>query len=265
VISWKSPSITGTASTPEERLFVSSKAALDGTKAVRGGIPVVFPIFGPPVKEEHNKLSQHGFARSETWTLENTVMDNEAGVSVKLSLTPSSAIHEKFPYDCKLEYIVTLAEHQLTSDLHVVNTGSTKLTFQALLHTYFLVPSAPSARVTPLHGLTYTNKTKSGTPRETEERQAVDVMQFTDSVYEAAGGKYEIAVEEGGRSVIGIKTIGFGDVVIWNPGKENGSKMGDMEDGGWDKFICVEPGAVSSFVELNGGDKWTGQQVLSAL
>jgi glucose-6-phosphate 1-epimerase len=40
VISWKAPSAT--IAQPTERLFVSSKAALDGSKAVRGGIPIVF-------------------------------------------------------------------------------------------------------------------------------------------------------------------------------------------------------------------------------
>ena len=32
----------------KEILFVSEKAILDGSKAIRGGIPLVFPIFGPP-------------------------------------------------------------------------------------------------------------------------------------------------------------------------------------------------------------------------
>ena len=37
-------------------------AKLDGSKAIRGGIPVVFPNFGPW------KLGpQHGFARISTW------------------------------------------------------------------------------------------------------------------------------------------------------------------------------------------------------
>lgn len=37
VISWKSAN-------GKENLFLSEKAALDGSKAVRGGIPVVFPV-----------------------------------------------------------------------------------------------------------------------------------------------------------------------------------------------------------------------------
>lgn len=64
---------------------MSSTAALDGSKPVRGGIPVVFPCFGAPAHPDHVKLPQHGFARSEPWSFGATVMDNEAGVSVRLS------------------------------------------------------------------------------------------------------------------------------------------------------------------------------------
>lgn len=64
---------------------MSSKALLDGSKPVRGGIPVVFPCFGAPTHPEHSKLGQHGFARSEAWSLDSVVMDNEAGISVRLS------------------------------------------------------------------------------------------------------------------------------------------------------------------------------------
>ena len=37
VISWKSAN-------GRENMFLSSKASLDGSKAVRGGIPVIFPV-----------------------------------------------------------------------------------------------------------------------------------------------------------------------------------------------------------------------------
>ena len=90
VTSWKSSPQGG--SEIAERLFVSSRAALDGSKPVRGGIPVVFPCFGAPAHPEHAKLAQHGFARSEVWSYGGTVMDNEAGVSVRLSELSSASI-----------------------------------------------------------------------------------------------------------------------------------------------------------------------------
>lgn len=92
MISWKTPSnvvaaVTGLGS-GTEHLFVSSKAALDGSKPVRGGIPVVFPCFGPPEHPDHLKLAQHGFARNEVWAFDSIVMDNETGVSVRLGACP---------------------------------------------------------------------------------------------------------------------------------------------------------------------------------
>jgi glucose-6-phosphate 1-epimerase len=85
VISWKSATAQNTNLV--ERLFVSSKASLDGSKPVRGGIPVVFPNFGAPSHPEHLKLGQHGFARGEIWQWGGLVMDNDAGVSVRLSMS----------------------------------------------------------------------------------------------------------------------------------------------------------------------------------
>ena len=82
MISWKVVEETGNL---KEILFVSSKAFLDGTKPVRGGIPVVFPCFGPPTHPDHLKLAQHGFARNVTWKFDSIIMDNEAGVSIRLS------------------------------------------------------------------------------------------------------------------------------------------------------------------------------------
>lgn len=42
----------------------SEKAVFDNKKAIRGGIPLVFPNFGP-----WDLGPQHGFARISMWTL----------------------------------------------------------------------------------------------------------------------------------------------------------------------------------------------------
>lgn len=83
VFSWKSP----TQFEPElkERLFLSDKSFLNGSKPLRGGIPVVFPCFGPPSHPDHLKLPQHGFARSEKWSYDDTVAEDEEESAVTLS------------------------------------------------------------------------------------------------------------------------------------------------------------------------------------
>lgn len=54
-----------------ERLFTSSLSSLSTSDPtpIRGGVPLCWPIFGPPNKDNelYNKLKQHGFARSSTW------------------------------------------------------------------------------------------------------------------------------------------------------------------------------------------------------
>ena len=48
----------------QERLFVSHKSSLDASRAVRGGVPVIFPQFAA-----RGTGMRHGFARVSTWRL----------------------------------------------------------------------------------------------------------------------------------------------------------------------------------------------------
>lgn len=143
---------------------------------------------------------------------------------------------EQFNYPVRLEFVVTLSAHQLSTDLRVRNVAQAThppMEFQALFHNYIRAP-ADDVRITPLTGLSYYDKTESteearATPK-VESREGVDVKVFTDSVYEGASGKYNVAWPSGD---IEIKTVNLKDVVVWNPQKEAGAKIGDMEDGGW--------------------------------
>ncbi|KAH7911198.1 galactose mutarotase-like domain-containing protein [Hygrophoropsis aurantiaca] len=269
VVSWKA----GTKPHPEpaERLFVSSKASLDGSKPVRGGIPVIFPCFGAPTHPEHLKLGQHGFARSETWSFEKIVMDNEAGVSVRLTLETTPSIAAKYDKPFHLAFVVTLAEHQLSTDLHVTNTSTSdmfppdNLEFQALFHNYIRAPSE-DVLIFPLQNLHYYDKTEpteeGRSKAKLETRSGVDVRKFTDSVYEDAPPKYEATWPGGG---IDINVTQLKDLVVWNPQEEAGAKIADMEDKGWEKYVCIEPGFVRGFATIEPGRTWIGQQVLSTI
>ena len=251
MISWKSPDVAG--GEPLERLFVSSKAALDGSKPVRGGIPIVFPIFGPPELPQFPNLKQHGYARSSTWNFTSVLADDDSSVSAKFcecirllvsaftgllicppALDPTPEVKAAFDFPVFLEYVVTVAERQLGTDIHVTNhSGTDVLQFQALFHNYIRAP-ANDVMISPLTGKTYFDKTEA-TPEarltpKVEQRKYVDVKKFTDSVYEDGGQAYEVSWPQGG---IQIETDGLKDVVIWNPQKTAGEAIGDMEGGGW--------------------------------
>ncbi|KAI0047842.1 galactose mutarotase-like protein, partial [Auriscalpium vulgare] len=149
---------------------------------------------------------------------------------------------------------------------HVGNPSSTDaLEFQALLHTYVRAP-ANDVAIAPLQGKYYVDKTEASLEARSklkeEKREAVDVRVFTDSVYEDAPSKIDVTWPGGGLEV---KMHEFNTLTVWNPQAEAGSKLGDMEVGGWYRFVCVEPGYVRGFKKLASGETWTGQQVLSLL
>lgn len=247
----------------QEHIFLSKKAHLDGSAAIRGGIPIVFPVFGPPPSSppEYAALKQHGYARNQDWKVEKVVLDNNDGVSVRFIAPPPP---ESFPHPVTLTYVVTLAAHQLVSDLHVVNKGTEEFKFQALLHTYLRVEDAAKIQITGIEaGTVYKDKTLGGKEEQTPLGPLL-VDRELDRVYQKVPSQ-EIRVDDinsNGGSVK-VRFRGFQDTTIWNPGEVTGSKMADMEEGGWNRYICVEPGFVSEWKTIKPGEQFIGQQVLT--
>ena len=141
VISWKD-------ATGREKLWLSDAARLDGSKPVRGGIPLVFPVFGTASDSSHAtaKLPSHGFARSARWDFlgKSTSEAATATSSVKLDFGLSSEsldddTRAKWPYKFGLLYSVTLDKESLGTTLVVTNVGDVPFECQALLHSYFRV------------------------------------------------------------------------------------------------------------------------------
>jgi glucose-6-phosphate 1-epimerase len=152
VTSWKT-------SNGEEQFFLSEKAILDGSKAIRGGIPVVFPVFGPPPKDHATSaLPQHGFARTSYWEYlgKSTSESSSSKVdgSIKLDFGLSTTMlddkaRNAWPYDFGLVYSVTLGKGTLETAMHVQNKGDKSFDFHCLFHTYLRikVPAEHSTEV----------------------------------------------------------------------------------------------------------------------
>lgn len=144
IISWKDAS-------GAEKLFLSSAAKLDGSKAVRGGIPLVFPVFGAGSGSEATAaLPQHGFARTSRWEFLGKSTSEGAGnkdggdSSVKLDFGLSQSnlgeeAKKAWPYAFGLIYSVTLGREGLGTSIVVRNEGSSGWEFQVLMHSYLKV------------------------------------------------------------------------------------------------------------------------------
>ena len=116
----------------EELIFLSPRAVLDGSKAIRGGVPICWPAFGP-----WSLGSQHGFARSSVWEVRS-----EEKQRVTFTLAESRAWDQQF----LLSYTVSLGETSLDIELTAKNCNTEQaIDFTTALHTYFRLGSAANS------------------------------------------------------------------------------------------------------------------------
>lgn len=275
-----------------ERLFLSSKAALDGSAAVRGGIPLVFPVFGSPkdhddVPELITKLNKHGFARDHDWALSTHVasvdQEDKASVTLELRTNDKPDIKAVWPFETVLQYTVTLLPHQLKCELKVNYVdGEGDMPFHALLHNYFLVPDSTKASVQGLNGMFYIDKVLGGeevqlnTDNFTLDAQPIDRVHVGKHKTIPAGEKprdvklvYNASLLQDplgrmGKGVEVTRSKQLKDTVVWNCADEGNKLIKDLEDGDWKKYVCVEPGSVHGFETLPKGSKWIAEQTLTA-
>ncbi|KAI8060218.1 galactose mutarotase-like domain-containing protein [Gongronella butleri] len=246
----------------EERLFVSEKAILDGTKAIRGGIPLVFPIFG--VKSQI-ALPQHGFARNSYWDYLGVLTDNDE-VKVRFGLKDSQLSKEQrqaWSHSFRLTYTVTLSATSLKTFLTVKNEDSDTMEFNTLLHTYFRVKDIANVSVKGLKARTFTDKVANGAV-DVEDRDLVTIAGEVDRVYQDAPDQLVIFTDTEGHQ-IKVEKEGMKDTVVWNPWIEKAQGMADFGDEEYHNMICVEVGSVAQWVQLKSGQQWQGGQTLSVL
>jgi glucose-6-phosphate 1-epimerase len=240
----------------DERLFLSAAADFRDGAAIRGGVPVIFPQFagmGP--------LPKHGFARTAAWSLASVANDaGTATASATLLLGDSAATRALWPHAFAAELTVTVGGASLAVRLSVTNPGRDALAFTAALHTYLRV--ADVARVT-LHGLAGVRYRDSaaGYVERVQQEPELHVAGEVDRIY--LGAPQALDVVDAGR-VTRVASLGFPDVVVWNPGPIKGAALADLEPDGASRMLCVEAAVVGSPVTLGAGDRWEGTQTLTA-
>ena len=229
-----------------ECLFLSRDAKLDGSKAIRGGIPLVFPQFGQP----DTTMPQHGFLRTNFWKVdESSVFDDEdeAGITYSLDLkdvknSRGGKWDEDTEYDCKCIYTVKISASKMTTSLEITNLGDKPFEFQTLQHTYLRVDakSAQDPAQCYVDGLEGYNVVDKVTRTEYPNGKApVVIPDNVDRVYNPPDGKdfVEVIVGVGGGQTMKLTASGtLGGTstpvscVIWNPYEEIAASMADFGD-----------------------------------
>jgi glucose-6-phosphate 1-epimerase len=220
-------------------LWLSGKARWNVGSALRGGIPLCFPWFGPHPTEPG--FPAHGFARTRLWRLVGVEELPGAKLRAVFELRSDERTRPLFPHAFTARATV-IAGDDLELSFEVLNAGAEAFDFEIALHSYFAVSDVAAVSVDGLGGAAYLDKVAAGAQRQ----QAVGALAISgevDRVY-ASGGP--LALIDPGHPPLRLEGRGIASAVVWNPGPEKARALGDLEPEDYRRFVCLELGNVGA-------------------
>ena len=219
----------------EPVLFTSGQSFFAPDKPIRGGVPLIFPWFGP--RAGYPDAPAHGFARLAEWEVESLAIDGDEIVTVVLSLSPNSQTKALWPHDFALRYRVAVGR-TLTMTLEVENTGTEPITFENALHTYFAVGDVRETATTGLEDADYLDKT-DGMQRKKQGPEPIRITQETDRIFENTRKTCVLDDAKLKRRVT-VEKSGSQTTVVWNPWVAKAAAMTDFGHDEWPRMLCIE-------------------------
>jgi glucose-6-phosphate 1-epimerase len=210
-------------------LFMSSKSLFAPGKAIRGGIPIVFPWFGPRPGDEPGP--SHGFARTSLWTVQGARLTDTGEVEVMLALESGEAANAR---------LRILFGVSLRLELQVRNDSRVPFLYEEAFHSYFAIADIAEVSVTGLEETTYIDKTDGGA-HKLQHAEPVRCNKETDRVHLNTGATCVVHDPIANRRIV-VEKSGSNSTVVWNPWSEKAAGMPDMGTGEWRRMICVESG-----------------------
>src|SRR5271169_5615413 len=221
-------------------LFTSPNSTFAPGRAIRGGIPIVFPWFG--ASRDTPTAPQHGFVRTATWHLDGVETAGGGSLTLTLSLSDGDVGSPFWPEPFRAIYTVTFAQ-TLSLRLAVQNRRTHPIIFEEALHAYFAISDISTVAISGLAGTTYIDKTEAAR-RKPQTAALVTITAETDRVYLDTPGRCVIE-DRGWRRRVVIEKVGAASSVVWNPWAEKAAAMVDLGDPAWRSMVCVETGNIA--------------------
>ena len=238
-------------------LFMSHRSQFAAGKAIRGGVPICFPWFGP---REGDVM--HGFARITEWDLIETAVSPKGGVAVRFRLPPTAAA-AAWPA-LRTEFVVTVTE-QLMMELITINESADRnFDFENCLHTYFNVGDIAQVSLAGLEGAAFLDFAAGANgARRSGENSPLRITKETNRTYLDTTSAVELR-DESLRRTIRVEKFNSRSTVVWNPWTTQ--KMPDDFDPAEHRhMVCVESGNVKqNKVSLPPGQTAALKVVLSS-
>ncbi len=232
----------------ENLLFLSEQAYYQPGKAIKGGIPICWPWFGPDPQGQGRP--GHGFVRNRPWNLAKATQTPEGDTKLVLNLVDDEETREIWPQAFDLSLEVTVG-NELTLALITRNTGELAVSITQALHTYFKVGNINKVKVLGLEGLRYLDKVDKG--EEKIQAGEVTIAEEVDRIYTGVQGDLTIVDEALQRRIL-IRSISSSTAVVWNPWSKISEQMADLGDDDYKQLICVETAnAADEVIEIPSG------------
>lgn len=236
----------------DERLFVSERACFDGSRSIRGGVPVCFPQFSGL-----GKLPQHGLLRTRAWAVRERRAERRYAL-LTLGISEDNDSLRLWPQRFDVELTVVIDRGRLDIEMHIDNTGYNPFAFTAALHSYLRVTEVEHARLSGLSGCEFRDATDANQIK-TDRAETLQFEGPVNRVYHDV--KQPLVLFDAPRALL-IAAEGFPDVVVWNPWTDGCAALPDMAPLDFRRMLCVEAAAARHKIALDAGASWCGRQTL---
>ncbi|MFW5830497.1 MAG: D-hexose-6-phosphate mutarotase [Planctomycetota bacterium] len=215
-------------------LWLSDQASYRDGVAIRGGMPICWPWFGP--HPDDSSLPSHGLVRQRRWQLCGSAELDDGVVECRFCLNDDAASRESWPHAFELQFIVRIGQY-VDCELRMRNTSEDTVTCSAALHAYIAISEAEDVRVRGLHGRRYLDQVTGTTGTQ---KHAIIFDGETDRIYQDTDDIVYVDDPGYGRTVVVAKS-GSRSTVVWNPWIEKTRALADVPDDAYHRFCCIEP------------------------
>ena len=230
-------------------LWMSDQSAFEQGKAIRGGIPVCFPWFGP--HETEKSFPQHGFARLMMWEVSDVKTLEKGECEVVLKLSSSAETKVFWPHEFVAEMTFVIGP-KLRVSLKVTNTSNEILSYTAALHSYFNLSGIENITIEGLENTAYENQLDG--QRYIQEEKLLKISEAITRHYFDTESDCLIHDPYFKRS-IRIEKEGSKCSTVWNPGEVACAQMSDLPDDGYETFVCLETvNKINNIIQLQPGE-----------
>lgn len=215
-------------------LWVSKRSYFASGKAIRGGIPICWPWFGPHPTDPG--LPAHGFVRTAEWQILETAVVADGATLLLFGLESNEHTLSLWPHAFRLEMVITVGA-SLQAELVVHNPGTYVFTCGGALHSYFTVSEIGNVTITGLEGRSYIDQLEPGQDKRQDGPVTIDAE--TDRIYVDATDTCNIE-DAGLQRHVAIAKTGSRTTVVWNPWIDKAQRMPDFDDDEYRTMVCVE-------------------------